>query len=197
MGREARCTIHFRGETADGKALWETTELVLRGPIRARIPREQISGIRAEAGTLHLLAGGMPLALDLGEKAAGTWQAALLRPVPNLAEKLAVSQIRPALVLGSLTDRTVKIALEGMTTSVPEQAALLIAEVHSQADLLAARDSALALGALPLWCLHGKGKSAAVTDGQVREALRSAGFIDTKSCAVSDRLTATRYVHRA
>jgi hypothetical protein len=45
---------------------------------------------------------------------------------------------------------------------------------------------------LPLWCVYPKGKST-VSDAVVRDYLRGRGYIDSKSCAVSARLTATRY----
>ena len=48
-------------------------------------------------------------------------------------------------------------------------------------------------GALPLWTVYPKGKAGQFGDTAIRTALRDAGWRDTKSCAVSERLTATRY----
>jgi hypothetical protein len=63
----------------------------------------------------------------------------------------------------------------------------------SHADLEAALAVARAAPALPLWCVYGKGKHGGIGDAAIRKYLRDHGYIDSKSCAVSDNLTATRY----
>jgi hypothetical protein len=57
-------------------------------------------------------------------------------------------------------------------------------------------DHAFAIGnvtALPLWAVYPKGMAANPGEAAIRSALRSAGWMDNKTCAVSARLTATRY----
>jgi hypothetical protein len=72
-------------------------------------------------------------------------------------------------------------------------AALLVAIVNTVADL----EPACALaGARPVWIVTGKGKHATVRETDLRLWLREAGFGDSKSCAVSDELTATRWRRR-
>ena len=90
MGREARAIAAWRGQTAQVKALLESHEIVLRGGIRARIPRSDVTAVATVGGRLDLLAAGEPLVLTLGEPEAGKWAAALLRPPPSLADKLGV-----------------------------------------------------------------------------------------------------------
>ena len=70
---------------------------------------------------------------------------------------------------------------------------MLIARIDDADDLAKALAEHGAMPQLPLWAIYPKGKQAAFGDAPIRDALRSAGFRDTKSCAVSDRLTATRY----
>ena len=49
---------------------------------------------------------------------------------------------------------------------------------------------------LPIWMIYPKGKAAQPSDAEIRSHLRGMGLIDTKSCAVSAQLTATRYIRR-
>ena len=58
MGREAICTIRWKGEAAEGMALLESAEIILRGDIRARLPRDGISRAEVEGEALRLLASG-------------------------------------------------------------------------------------------------------------------------------------------
>jgi hypothetical protein len=44
-----------------------------------------------------------------------------------------------------------------------------------------------------IWMVHQEGKDAAVGDTAVRSYMRDLGFIDSKTSAVSDQLTTTRY----
>jgi hypothetical protein len=76
--------------------------------------------------------------------------------------------------------------------SGPADAAVVVAVLTGPADL----EAALAAGresGLRVWCVHGKGKGAAVGDAAVRAAFRGAGWMDIKASAVSDAFTATLY----
>jgi hypothetical protein len=77
-----------------------------------------------------------------------------------------------------------------------EGASLLIVQAADEGALktaLAASEGSTA----PFWIVHGKGKAAAFGDNApVRALMRGRGFIDTKVSAVSDALSATRYVRR-
>ena len=46
MGREAVCTCDWAGTVAEVKALLETSELILRGEIRRRVPFHEIKDVR-------------------------------------------------------------------------------------------------------------------------------------------------------
>jgi len=46
---------------------------------------------------------------------------------------------------------------------------------------------------LQVWCVHGKGRGAGVTDTMVRSFMYARNYRDSKSCAVSTDWTATRY----
>ncbi len=196
MGREAICRIRWQGESAEAKVLLEATELILRGGLRARIARTDISAVAVAGADLCLGIGGQTLTLELGARLAESWRTALNKRPPSLAQKLGVGPVARVFVASPLSDPTLVGALTGVRAEAVGDAALLLAEIHAPADLAKALALAQSQPQLPIWCVAGKGAASPLRDADIRAAMRSAGFIDTKSCAVSDRLTATRYGKR-
>lgn len=192
MGREAACSIRWRGASTEGIALLESTELILRGDIKARIPRGDISEIAVKEGVLTLVVKGEALELDLGQ-AAAAWEKALHKAPPTLAEKLGIGSASRVFVVGTVSDPVLQAAIGPAQTQQLGEAKLLLAEFASDADLAAGLAFALLHKDMAIWCCYPKGAKALPADGQVRGAFRGAGYMDTKACAVSDRLTATRY----
>lgn len=216
MGREAQVCAEWQGATGRARALLESQELILRGEIRARIPRAGIVDVRVTGSRLTLSSAGETLALhfgfdaqtDGGPVAAGRaaggagaveaqkWATALVTPPPTLAQKLGVDPEHLAYLLGDAGEGPLRDALAGATTERLAEAALIVAVLEQPGQLERAADLAESAPGLPLWCLYAKGGVGAVTDASVREALRARGFVDTKASAVSARLTATRYSRR-
>ena len=192
MGREAETVAQWQGQSAEVRALLEPGEVILRGGIRDRVPRAAITSMAVDQGWLRLTTDRGPLVLELGDVEAAKWLAALQKPPATLAQKLGVSATCRAYVLGVLDDADLAEALTGVQAASLADAGLLLAVLEVPGDLDAAFAVAKAAPPLLLWCVHPKGK-ATVTDAMVRDYLRGRGYIDTKSCAVSERLTATRY----
>ena len=132
------------------------------------------------------------MTLTLGAKEAAAWVRALDKPLPSLAAKLGVSPDAQALMIGGPAPREIADAVAGSVALAPERAALIIAVLNTPGDLQAALVAGKHHG-LRVWCVHGKGKGAAVGGSSVREAFRGAGWMDIKSCAVSRTYTATLY----
>ncbi len=195
MGREALTQAQWRGETAEVKALLESAEIILRGAMRVRILRTTITRVRAEDGALIVEAGTERLVLDLGPAEASKW-AAILHTPPTLAHKLGVDADRPAFLVGEVDDPALAAALDNATVPTPAEATVLLAVLRVADDLDGALRVAQAQPPLPIWCVYVKGKKVGVTDAAVRLLFRSAGYVDTKACAVSHRWTATRYTSR-
>jgi hypothetical protein len=192
MGRETIATVTYRGITAEAKVLLETTELILRGGHKERFPRDNLRDVAATPQGLDLNAGGEPLHVAMSEIEARRWAKAILTPPPSLASKLGIGPDKPALVLGAVEDAALAESLAGATSEAVGSATQIIAMIENTAAL----DAALARSRetrLPLWCVYPKGRSADPGDMAIRTALRAAGMIDSKTCAVSERLTATRY----
>ena len=196
MGKEVQVVVEINGSTAEVKVLLESTELILRGALRRRIPREQLRDPRVEGDALVFEAGDHSLRLQLGAPLAVKWLRALQTPPPSLADKLGLKPGTVLRVLGTCDDLALRDAVTPYQgAEITGEPDLLIAEVRDAESL----DSALALEArhpgLPIWMIYAKGPSA-FGDAAIRAALRPKGFIDSKSCAVSARLTATRYRRR-
>ena len=192
MGRETQAVVTFRGVSVEAKVLLESTELILRGGIKARLPRSALRDVSTGPDGLRLIAQDEPLHIALPEDEAVRWAKAIVTPPPSLASKLGIGADRVALVCGKATDPALAEALAGATTTDPASAAALIAIIEDRAGLTQAIAKAEAAG-LPCWCVYPKGKVADPGDAAIRTAFRAAGFIDNKTCAVSERLTATRY----
>jgi hypothetical protein len=70
---------------------------------------------------------------------------------------------------------------------------MLVACITGPEDLDAAEAMQARYPRLPIWAVYPKGRNVPFGDSAIRDTLRAHGFRDTKSCAVSARLTATRY----
>ena len=192
MGREAEGHAIWRGASGAVKAYLESGGITLRGEVRGKLPRGGLMGWRVEGEDLCLRSEGEPLVLTLGAKEATAWVRALEKPLPSLAAKLGVSAETRAWVIGGPRPEEIAIAVAGAEASGPEEAALIVAVLTGPGDLVQALAAGTDMG-LRVWCVHGKGKGAAVSDGSVRETFRGAGWMDIKSSAVSEAFTATLY----
>jgi hypothetical protein len=197
MGREAVAVAHWNGEIAEVKALLESTEIILRGEIRARVSRATISSYSVEDDTLNVISSGELLCLELGHAEVTKWAAILSKPLPTLALKLGIDASRRAFVIGQVDDAELAKALSGAVTKTRQDAAVLLAILTTAADLAKAIRLGQETPHCPVWCVYGKGKFATVADSTIRTAMRASGFIDNKTSGVSDRMTATRYQLRA
>ena len=168
MGRSSETIAHWQGLTAEVRALLEATEIVLRGGIRARVPRASINSMSVDQGDLLLGTERGPLVLELGEVEAPKWLAALQKPVPTLAEKLGVSPGCLAFVLGGVEDAELAAALRGAVTADLGRAGVLVVVLSGPADLAVAFDLAASAPELGVWCVYPKGRASAVTDAIVR-----------------------------
>jgi hypothetical protein len=195
MGREVEAQVRFQGQTGLVRALLESDALILRGEVRLRLPRAGLDGWRTDGDDLHLNTPSGPLTLTMGPQEAAKWVQALNKPLPSLAQKLGLAG---AVVwpLTAIDDPVLAAALQGAQCSMGPPATLGIAVVQGTGDL----DTVLATHAahpdLPIWVANHKGAKAAMPENAIRTALRAAGMVDTKACAISAALSGTRYQRR-
>lgn len=191
MGREANCHACVGAERADAKALLEATELILRGAIKRRWPLSALEAVRVEGDALCFSVGPESVSLQLGAPEAGKWADRIAAPPKSLAAKLGLAPERPAWVLGMVADAALADALAGHTAPTLATATQWLAVLHEPTELPALLGQLQGAAVPALWAVYPKGGAM---DAAVRTALRAAGWRDAKACAVSERLTATRYL---
>jgi hypothetical protein len=195
MGRETSGIVTWRGIAAEAKVLLESAELILRGGHNGRFPREELTNVRGAADGLTFSAAGGLLHVALPEAEAMRWANAIQTPPPSLATKLGIGPEKLAWVQGEVSEPALAVALIGVTTESVANAAVSIVMIESHSDLVRALAGGEERG-LPVWCVYPKGKAANPGDAAIRTAFRADGWIDNKTCAVSARLTATRYARK-
>lgn len=197
MGREAVAVCHWQGKIAEAKVHLDSRFLQLRGEMRLDLPRDAIGDVDLSDDGVQVRTAHGDLFMEFGTTDAARWQKALLKRPPTLAEKLGVSAETPAFVQGVFDDAPLADALHGATVSDVTDATILVAVLLQEDDLPKASDLALAHSGKHIWMVHRKGKAAIVGDTMIRTHMRGLGFVDSKTSAVSDQLTSTRYRLRA
>ena len=197
MGREALCTARVGTETAEATALLESTTIVLRGELKRRWDIAALQNLRVAGEELLFDAADEAVALVLGEKEAAKWLKKLQTPPPTLAAKLGVSAENPALLIGPTVgplDPALAEALAGGITTNVREARMLVAVLSNPSELPRMAEFHADMICKTVWVVHPKGPEASPSDAEVRVAMRGWGYVDNKTSAVSDRLTATRWV---
>lgn len=192
MGREALIYAEAGSDAGEVRVLLESSELVLRGQVRRKFPRDRIEGVRVADGLLIFECDGEEVSLHLGPRAS-SWADAIATPPPTLRDKLGLARGAKALLVGELDDQALTDAVGPSLVDDPAEASLLVARIRGTADVQAVIEAEARLPGTPVWMIYGKGSGVRFGDAQVRIAMRAAGFRDSKSSAVSERLTATRY----
>jgi hypothetical protein len=190
MGKEAITQAHVGQESGEVKALLESNELILRGTIKRRFPKSAIADVRVTETGLAFSCAGEIVVLALGVPVATAWAKAIAKEPPGLKAKLGLADGATAIVLGSVEDTALVTALEGCRRDSTIGADMIIALITCADDLATARGMA---AGRPIWAIYPKGGKATFGDAAIRANMRANGFKDTKSCAVSDLLTGTRY----
>ena len=201
MGLEltARVTLTPAGaaaQTGDAKVLLESDELILRGAVRARIPRGDVRDATTRAGVVTVRYAAGTLTLKLGTDAP-KFVKKLLEPVKSRCEKMGISAGSRAVVLG-IDDPDLGAELTALGVTVTSRAGaserLILLAVTTPRDLTKIGTAAKSLatdGAL--WVVHPKGV-AGVKDTDIFATARSAGLTYTKVARFSETHTAERLV---
>ena len=194
MGLEAESELVSAGETIHVKALLESQALILRGAVKKTLAIHELIDPRAVGDQLLFEHHGTPYALTLPAGQAAKWLKRLTDAPPSLAGKLGIDPEHKALVWGETDDAALTAALHGATTDAATDAALSLAIVTDPDNLAQALNTLLsALPHAPIWIVYPKGAKSTLPESAVRNHLRALGLVDTKVCAVSERLTAARY----
>ena len=197
MGLEAEATVRVGRRSSAGRALLEGESLIFRGDFTLTIAFEAMRDVAVDGAALVVKTDDQEARFELGPIVAERWLRLIKEP-KGLFEKLevksdsrvAVVDVTDSLFLTALRERTAGVA-EGR---VPEGAPIIFfgAETRDalrKLHLLRAR--MVDNGAL--WIVRPKG-SKAIAEGDVFEAARAAGLVDTKVVAFSKTHTAHKCV---
>ncbi len=188
MGDEARATLRYGGQVAEGRAQLETDELVFRGDTRLCVPFRAVSSVEADDGVLSVEWDGEHATFDLGEKAA-RWAERIRNP-KTLADKLGVKAGQTVAVVGDVGPE-VDLFPDRVE---PADAHTVFLGTNALADLEEVAGLAAALeGDGALWIVAPKGR-AQPREAQVLEAGRAAGLKDVKVVRWSETHTAHKFV---
>jgi hypothetical protein len=198
MGREAICTCDWAGTVAEVKALLETSELILRGDIRKRVPFSEVKEVKAQPDGLRFTVGGERVQLCLGSSVAGKWAAAITSPPPSLSRKLGITSKTVVRTIGNTQDENLKAALQEAASISDKNPDLIVACVDTPESLQVTFKLARAqlLKSVPIWVVYVKGPGHPLNESAIRSFLRDNGMMDTKVASVSTELTAQRFLVR-
>ncbi|MDV6330487.1 hypothetical protein [Asticcacaulis sp. 201] len=194
MGLEVEGQVRIGMQSATGKLVLESHELIIRGPFRRTLAIAELVEPRVIDQELLFDHNGLAYALRLPDGHAVKWLKKMTTPPPDLAQKLGVNIGHKALIWGHVDDPDLRVALINATTTDPKQAVVAIAVTHSQDHLNAAlAELSQRLPSAPIWVVYPKGPKSPLPEATIRAHMRTAGLVDTKSCRVSDTLTAARF----
>jgi hypothetical protein len=188
MGQERSCRIDYLGNTFEGKALLETSELVFRGGTRLKIPFRKMTRVEAADGKLRIVFPPSEATFHVGD-VAERWASKILNP-PSRLDKLGITSGTRLRWIG-LEDREFRMEVE-------QHGAVF---VRSKADLTFVAASSIAdldrLGTLqaPIGVVYPKGVEP-IREADVLQAGRAAGLTDVKVTKFSDTHTALKFVAR-
>jgi len=196
MGNELKCTVRFRKEVSEGKALLETSEVLFRGEFRLKIPFASIKSAKAVDGELHLQTSNGLAVFEIGP-AAEKWREKILHPKTRI-EKIGVKPGAEVSLIGNF-DGDFLSELKSLGAAVTK------GKVAADSDtIFFAADSLKALSgvaniakslksATALWIVYPKGQKT-ITENDVIAAGRKAGMKDVKVIGFSAMHTALKFV---
>ena len=193
MGAEAKCRIRHDGKDFEAKVLLETSEIVVRGDNRFRIPFSSIRKVETKGEDLIVQYDAHQAAFTLGA-AASKWKAKIENP-PTLLSKLGIKPgLRISIVGVSDSDFDRAMAEAGIESSEklesPSDLILLgLEDTSALAGIHRARRYLKPDGAL--WLVYPKG-SKVLPESRVMEVVKEAGLVDTKVAAFSKSHTAIK-----
>jgi hypothetical protein len=198
MGNEASCVCERNGERAEVKAVLEPPEIILRGAIRLRIPFAKMERLTAENGALSFLVGRDRFRMALGDETSAKWARKILAPPPSLRKKLGIKPGAKTRIIGTLDDAALLEACSGTEVVARGSADCILARVNTAAELHDAlkKASRPVSGGAALWIIYRKGPGHAINESDVRSAGLAAAMVDVKVAAVSQQLTALKFVRR-
>jgi hypothetical protein len=189
MGQEIRCRVDFSGESSQGKALLETSELIFRGSFRLKIPFQAITALEASKGILSIQYPDGQAVFHIG-KAAEKWAEKIQNP-PSRLDKLGVKPGTKVHLIGTHDEDFRRELTARRAVPSAKKPDLVFLSVKQKEELV---ELAYLTGS-PVWIIYPKGVQT-ITEGHVIAGGRAAGFVDVKVCSFSATHTALKFKPR-
>jgi hypothetical protein len=196
MGYDRPCELRFDGRTAQGTAVLEQNELVVRGPLRLRVPLAAVTEATADDGWLRIRFEDREAEISLGE-AAAKWAKRINTP-PSRLDKLGVKPGMRILVSGADDGFVDELRRAGASVLLRPGSAgafdliFFFVERPESLDRLAGLAAAIGPSGA-IWTLRTKGRRD-VTEAGTLAAGKRAGLVDVKVVSFSETLTAEKFV---
>lgn len=196
MGNTAKTRLHYEGETYDGEALLETSEILFRGERRLLIPFAKIKSVDARDAMLHVTFDGGVAAFEIGSQAA-KWAEKIRNP-KSVVEKIGIKAGQLVSVVHLDDDAFVadleKVGAVVSRGRVRKNSDAIVYGASTRADLEkmeSLKGSLTQNGAL--WIIRPKGVKT-ITEADSMAAGKAAGLVDVKVVRFSDTHTAEKFV---
>jgi hypothetical protein len=196
MGQEATCVVRIGRKKVEGTALLETSEVLLRGDVRLKLPFASMKSVAAKDGVLKIVTDDATYSFELGPLAA-KWLEKIKHPKPVI-DKLGVKPGLSIAMIGLENPAFLKQVKE-------RSASVTVGRVPKGSHLVFFGATAVpALGKLAtfeksiardggIWVVWPKGRKE-LTEDHVRAAARKAGLTDVKVVAFSSTHSALKLV---
>ena len=197
MGNEVVTRVELDGKSAEAKALLETEEVIVRGPIKLRLPFKEMQQVETREGVLRIRWAEHELRIELG-KSAGTWAEKIRNP-KSVIDKLGVKAAQKVSVVGKVDDgdgflQKLEARSGNVTRRLRKESDIIFYAAADRNDLrklASLRESIVPNGAI--WVIRPRGTSE-ITDADVIAAAKVAGLVDVKVVRFSDTHTAEKLV---
>ncbi len=197
MGAELTTKVKIGSKFFKAKVLLETSEIIIRGEVRMKIPFGAMRSLLVKNGELVFFFDGKSIQILLGEKAT-KWLDKIKNP-KSVIDKLGVKSDSKVSVI-NIADQKFLSELKKKTKDI------LIGKAVSESDFIfyeANRPKEVEkLSSLKkflklnggIWVVSLKGKSATMKDVEVMAIGKKCGLVDTKVVGFSETHTALKFV---
>jgi Protein of unknown function (DUF3052) len=196
MGLEKTCEVEIGGKTVTAKVQLESTELIVGGALKMKIPLAEVTSHEAKAGQLRITRGKEKIRIVLGPDAE-KWAQKIRYPKGRLDKlgikpgmRVAVIGIDEAAFREELAGRTEDVAV-GKAKRETDVVVVALSDKKDLPRLDALRPAIKKNGAI--WVVWPKGRKEFRED-DVRAYGPKAGLVDVKVMSFSDTLSGLKMV---
>ena len=197
MGAELITKAAINGKPMKAKVMLETSEIIIRGEERLKIPFKGMKFLAAKNGALSFSFGGKDISIEVGDK-AGEWLEKIKNP-KSVTEKLGVKPgLRVSIInvndkgfLGEVRSKTSDVRVG----TAMKDSDLIFYEANNPKET--EKLSSLKKYLRPnggIWVVSLKGKAATIKDVEIMKIGKKCGLVDNKVVGFSETHTALKFV---